>query len=69
MNPDVPTDIQEFFKCLEFIGKPFKYKGRDVCKAWHLRLERNVYFSLTENFGWLIDFGGDMPDELLKKIN
>jgi hypothetical protein len=69
MNTYVNDEIREKFKCLEFRGKPFKFKGRTMIEAKHYRFENaTFYFSFDEGFAWLITNDQSVPDWQLPKV-
>lgn len=66
MNIYVPIDVQQRFKCLEFKGKPFKYKNRTLIRAHHYSLNEGFYYSFEEDFAWFKN--SDIPEQLLSKV-
>lgn len=68
MNIHVTTEIQNKYKCLEFRGKPFNYKGRKMIRAKHITLDMTFFYSYSEDFAWMIS--GDIrsvPDWFMVK--
>ena len=61
-----PKEIRDKYPCLEWRGKPFRYKNRIVYKAFHKTLETTLYYSPVEDFSW---FPETIPDWFLVKIN
>ena len=67
LNVHAPNnDIQERFRCLEFIGEPMHTHGRTLYRGRHRTLHVTLYYSLEEDFAW---FGNldSLPDKLMEK--
>lgn len=52
MNIHISKDIQDQFKCLEFRGRPFKYKNKHFMRALHKSLEKTMFYCFEDNFAW-----------------
>lgn len=69
MNIHVPAEIQNKYRCFNFKGKRFNYKGRTMIRAIHKTLESTFYYSFEEDFAWLMS--GDInsvPDWFMVKM-
>lgn len=68
MNIHVPIETQERFKCLEFRGKPFNYKGRKMISARHKSTGFKFFYSFEEDFCWMISNDWSVPEWRLPEI-
>lgn len=50
-----PSEIQEQFRCLEWLGKRYTKKGKTYIKARHRTMGWKMYYCFEDNFAWFPD--------------
>jgi hypothetical protein len=53
MNPNIPFEIQEKFKCLEFRGRPFKQNNKTLVECMHKTLGVTFHYAFEDDFAWM----------------